>query len=47
MHAFYIVAYIKHYAGEYVKYERETYRQERRVDKEKPDFVDRYIKALA
>jgi hypothetical protein len=46
MYTFYIVTNIKHYTGEYVEYERETYRQERRVDEEKPDFIDRYIKAL-
>jgi hypothetical protein len=47
MYAFYVVANIKHYPGKYVEDERETYRQERRVDKEKPDFINRYIKALA
>jgi len=47
VYAFYVVANIKHYPGKYVEDERETYRQERRVDKEKPDFIDRYIKALA
>ena len=46
MYTFHIVTNIKHYTGEYVEYERESYRQEWRVDKEKPDFVDRYIKAL-
>ena len=47
MYTFHIVANIKHYTGKYVEYEREAYRQERRVDEEKPDFIDRYIKALA
>ena len=47
MYTFHIVANIKHYTGEYVEYKRETYRQKWRVDEEKPDFIDRYIKALS
>jgi len=44
MHPFYIVANIKHYAGEYVEDERESYCQERGVDKKQPYFVGGDIK---
>jgi len=47
VYPFYIIADIQYYPCKEIKYERETYRQEWWVDKEKPDLVDRYIKALA
>ena len=39
MHPFYIVTYIKHYAGEYVEYKRETYCQKRGVDEKQSYFI--------
>jgi hypothetical protein len=47
MHPFYIVPYIKHNAGEYVKYERETNSQEGRVNKKQPYFTDGNVKFFA
>ena len=44
MHPFYIVPNVEHYAGEYVKYQRETNCQERGVDEEQPYFVGGYTK---
>lgn len=44
---FNILAKIKHNTREEVKYQRETYRQERRVDEEQPDFIDRDVKTFA
>jgi TctA family transporter len=41
------MAQIKHYAGEEIKDEWETYRQERRVDKKQADFGDGDIKTFA
>jgi hypothetical protein len=46
MYTFYIVANIQNYTGKEIKYQRKPHRQERRVDEEKPDFIDRYIEAL-
>jgi hypothetical protein len=47
MYAFNVVADIQHYAGKEIKYQRETYCQKRGVNKEKPDLIDRDIKAFA
>lgn len=42
-----IVAEIQDYPGKKVNYQRETYGNERGIDKEKPDFRDRNVKAFA
>ena len=42
-----VFAEIKHYPGEKVKYQRETYRQERSVNKKQAYLGNRYIKAFA
>lgn len=47
MLAFDKVPDIQYDTCEKIKYKRKAYRQERRVDKEKPDLGDRDIKAFA
>jgi hypothetical protein len=40
MHPFYIVTYIKHNAGENVKYQRKANREEGGVNEKQPDLGD-------
>lgn len=47
MDALYVFADVQHDAGEEVEDERETYCQERRVDKKQADFVDGDVEFFA
>jgi hypothetical protein len=42
-----ILAEVKHYPGEKIKYQREAHCQERGINKKQAYFRDRYIKAFA